>query len=55
MLDVCNPWRNTEDGIMNKQGLYFNLCKEPYTGLTPLFVNNLAGYFAISEFTIPAI
>ena len=29
ILAVCNSWRNTEDGGIDKQGVYFNLCKAP--------------------------
>ena len=30
ILAVCNSWRNAEDGGIDKQDLYFNLCKVPY-------------------------
>jgi hypothetical protein len=29
LLAVCNSWRNTEDEGIDKQGVYFNLCKAP--------------------------
>ena len=31
ILAVCNSWRNAEDGGIDKQDLYFNLCKVPNT------------------------
>gem|GEM_PF-2769955 len=32
ILAVCNPWRNVEDGAIDKQGRCFNFCRLPKGG-----------------------